>query len=186
MRSAERDRPPSTRRRSSGGRGPWPEEATCAAMPKATARTRSAVPAQDRLALVADADRVDGLAGRLERGAAGGDDGVEQLLRVLLDRPAGAGLRMHRRAALAEHAAALGDDQRLRRGGALVDREDVHAPAGMRPLRMCSVPSRCSRSARIARAASWAASASMIRSWSAFEWRRTCGGCAMWAMTSET
>ena len=51
---------------------------------------------------------------------------------------------------------------------------------------MCSVPVEVAAHDRTLRARSWASTASASRACSALEWRSTAGGCAMWAISSDS
>ena len=86
------------------------------------------IPVQDGLALVADPYRHHRLSRRLERSTTGGDDRVEQLLRILLDGASSTRFGVDRRAALAQDLSVGGNDESLRRRRSLVDGKNVHNP----------------------------------------------------------
>ena len=104
---------------------------------------RGGIPAQHRLALVGDPDGAHRGAGVQQRAAARGQHRVQELLRVLLHRAARAPYGRDRDRAFPQHRSVVRDDDGLRAGGALVDREDVHRVASAAVSRACGQGWRC-------------------------------------------
>ena len=92
---------------------------------------RLAIPGQDRLALIGEADGRDALPRPGDGLPSGLADRFPQLLGVLFDAAARNRLRRHGGLDGGHHVAVLAEDHRLGGGGPLVDGEDLHRARSM-------------------------------------------------------
>ncbi len=88
--------------------------------------TRLSVPGQHRLALIGQGDRIRGGARRREGGLTSSEHRRQQVLGIHLDRFT-RGVLADGHLAGPEHVLPGTDEERLRRGCSLVNRQDVHA-----------------------------------------------------------
>ena len=123
------------------------------------------VPRQHRLALVAEADRSDVLAGIGQRSAPSLQDRIQQFTRVLDDRAARPWLWMHPRRGLPRHRAAGGDHQRLGGGSPGRSRGRSSGERGVDLQRASSRNRRCMTSNSLNTVHSWTIRPSTMRCW---------------------